>query len=90
MMLAGALIREPRLANPTLVLITDRNNLDDQLFDTFEAGSALLWQDTVQATSRDQLRQLLDRAAGLTESLGLFEVSGCCKLPASSRIGKGN
>ncbi|WP_295587547.1 type I restriction endonuclease subunit R [uncultured Lamprocystis sp.] len=64
LMLAGALIREPDLANPTLVVITDRNDLDDQLFDTFAAGRALLRQDPVQAQSRDHLRQLLDRAAG--------------------------
>uniref|UniRef100_UPI0035933E85 type I restriction endonuclease n=1 Tax=Thiocapsa sp. TaxID=2024551 RepID=UPI0035933E85 len=70
LMLAGALIREPDLANPTRVLITDRNDLDDQLFDTFAAGRALLRQDPMQATSRDRLRDLLDlldlldRAAG--------------------------
>jgi len=64
LMLAGALIREPRMANPTVVMITDRNDLDDQLFDTFAAGRALLRQDPVQAGSREQLRQLLDRAAG--------------------------
>jgi type I restriction enzyme R subunit len=64
LMLAGALVREPDLANPTLVLITDRNDLDDQLFDTFAAGRALLRQAPVQATSRDHLRELLDRAAG--------------------------
>ena len=40
LMLAGALIREPRMANPTIVMITDRNDLDDQLFDTFAAGRA--------------------------------------------------
>ncbi len=45
-------------------VITDRNDLDDQLFDTFAAGRALLRQDPVQAQSRDHLRQLLDRAAG--------------------------
>jgi type I restriction enzyme R subunit len=44
LMLAGALIREPRLANPTIIMITDRNDLDDQLFDTFAAGRALLRQ----------------------------------------------
>ncbi|MEA2327954.1 MAG: type restriction enzyme subunit, partial [Thermoanaerobaculia bacterium] len=64
LMLAGALIREPRMANPTIVMITDRNDLDDQLFDTFAAGRALLRQDPVQATNRDHLEQLLDRAAG--------------------------
>jgi type I restriction enzyme R subunit len=64
LMLAGALIREPRLNNPTLVMITDRNDLDDQLFDTFAAGRALLRQAPVQAESRSQLKALLDRAAG--------------------------
>ena len=44
LMLAGALIREPRMTNPTIVMITDRNDLDDQLFDTFAAGRALLRQ----------------------------------------------
>ncbi len=64
LMLAGALIREPRLANPTVVMITDRNDLDDQLFDTFAAGRALLRQAPVQAASREHLKALLDRAAG--------------------------
>jgi len=64
LMLAGALIREPQMANPTIVMITDRNDLDDQLFDTFVAGRALLRQDPVQATNRDHLHQLLDRASG--------------------------
>ncbi|MBU1189633.1 MAG: type I restriction endonuclease subunit R [Gammaproteobacteria bacterium] len=64
MMLAGALIREPKMANPTVVMITDRNDLDDQLFETFAAGRALLRQLPVQAESRDKLKLLLDRAAG--------------------------
>ena len=64
LMLAGALIREPLLANPTVVMITDRNDLDDQLFDTFAVGRALLRQTPVQAERRDQLKALLDRAAG--------------------------
>lgn len=64
LMLAGALIREPRMANPTIVMMTDRNDLDDQLFDTFAAGRALLRQAPVQAASREHLQQLLDRAAG--------------------------
>lgn len=64
LMLAGALVRDPAMVNPTIVMVTDRNDLDDQLFGTFAAGRALLRQDPVQAESRDQLRQLLDRAAG--------------------------
>ena len=64
LMLAGGLIRESRMSNPTIVMITDRNDLDDQLFDTFAAGRALLRQDPVQAASREHLKALLDRAAG--------------------------
>ena len=64
LMLAGGLIRESRMTNPTIVMITDRNDLDDQLFDTFAAGRALLREDPVQAASREHLRALLDRASG--------------------------
>ena len=64
LMLAGSLIREPRLVNPTVVVVTDRNDLDDQLFDTFAAGRALLRQAPVQAENRGQLKALLDRAVG--------------------------
>jgi type I restriction enzyme R subunit len=64
LMLAGALIREPLMANPTVVVVTDRNDLDDQLFGTFAAGRALLRQEPAQAESRDHLKELLDRAAG--------------------------
>ena len=44
------------MANPTIVMVTDRNDLDDQLFDTFAAGRALLRQDPVQAESREHLK----------------------------------
>lgn len=64
LMLAGALVREARLQNPTLVVVTDRNDLDDQLFGTFAAGRALLRQSPVQASGRHELKTLLDRAAG--------------------------
>lgn len=64
LMLAGALIREPQLMNPTIVVVTDRNDLDDQLFGTFAAGRALLRHDPIRAESRWHLRDLLDRAAG--------------------------
>ena len=64
LMLAGALIRDLRMANPTIVMITDRNDLDDQLFDTFAAGRALLRDTPVQASNREHLLELLDRPAG--------------------------
>jgi type I restriction enzyme R subunit len=64
LMLAGTLVRAAEMANPTLVIVTDRNDLDDQLFDTFAMGRALLRQDPVQADSREHLKNLLDRASG--------------------------
>jgi len=64
LMLAGTLVRAAEMANPTLVIVTDRNDLDDQLFDTFAMGRGLLRQDPVQADSREHLKNLLDRASG--------------------------
>ena len=56
---AGKLIRQPALTNPTIVMITDRTDLDGQLFGTFARGADLLRQEPVQATSRAHLRELL-------------------------------
>jgi type I restriction enzyme R subunit len=64
LMLAGTLVCAAEMANPTIVIVTDRNDLDDQLFDTFAMGRALLRQDPVQAESREHLRKMLDRASG--------------------------
>lgn len=50
--------------NPTIVVITDRNDLDDQLFDTFGASRQLLRQAPVQAESRESLKSLLSVASG--------------------------
>jgi len=61
---AGRIIREPAMQNPTLVVLTDRNDLDDQLFATFARCRDLLRQPPMQAESRAQLRELLSRAAG--------------------------
>lgn len=52
------------LDNPTVVVITDRNDLDDQLFDTFAASKQLLRQEPVQAEDRGQLKELLKVASG--------------------------
>ena len=64
LMLAGALVRASEMSNPTLVIVTDRNDLDDQLFDTFAMGRDLLRQDPIQAENREHLKELLDRASG--------------------------
>ena len=53
-----------RLNNPTVVVITDRNDLDDQLFDTFVSSKQLLRQTPVQAESREHLKQLLAVQSG--------------------------
>lgn len=52
------------MENPTVLVITDRNDLDDQLFDTFAASSQLLRQDPIQAESRQQLKELLRVGSG--------------------------
>ncbi len=64
LMLAGALIGDEQLANPTIVVVTDRNDLDGQLFGTFAAGRGLLRQIPEQAESRDDLAGKLNRASG--------------------------
>jgi type I restriction enzyme R subunit len=61
---AGRIIREPAMENPTVVVLTDRNDLDDQLFATFSRCKELLRQPPVQAESRAHLRELLGVAAG--------------------------
>jgi len=61
---AGKLITAPAMRNPTIVVITDRNDLDDQLFDTFAASVQLLRQEPVQAESREHLKALLKVASG--------------------------
>ncbi|UCS93774.1 type I restriction endonuclease subunit R [Echinicola marina] len=53
-----------QLDNPTVLVITDRNDLDDQLFDTFASSKQLLRQVPVQAESRDHLKALLKVASG--------------------------
>lgn len=61
---AGKIIRHPAMANPTLVVITDRNDLDEQLFGTFSRCKDLMRQTPVQAETREHLRELLQVPAG--------------------------
>ena len=61
---AGAVIREPAMENPTVVVLTDRNDLDDQLFGTFSRCQDLLRQPPTQAVSRADLRRKLSVNAG--------------------------
>jgi type I restriction enzyme R subunit len=61
---AGKIIKHPAMENPTLVVITDRNDLDEQLFGTFSTNSELLRQKPVQAESREHLKEVLRVASG--------------------------
>ena len=61
---ASKLILHPKMQNPTIVVITDRNDLDDQLFRTFSLSKDLLRQTPQQAESREHLKELLKVASG--------------------------
>ncbi|MDP2358882.1 MAG: type I restriction endonuclease subunit R, partial [Beijerinckiaceae bacterium] len=61
---AGQLVRHPAMENPTIIVITDRNDLDDQLFGTFSMCRDLIRQTPIQADSRDDLQAALSRASG--------------------------
>ncbi len=61
---AGLLARSQDLRNPTIVVLTDRNDLDDQLFGTFSLCRDLIRQTPEQVESRDDLRQKLNRQSG--------------------------
>jgi type I restriction enzyme R subunit len=56
---AGKVMTEPAMKNPTILVVTDRNDLDGQLLDTFTMSKELLREAPVQADDRDHLRQLL-------------------------------
>src|SRR5690606_7255938 len=60
----GKLVQHPALENPTVVVITDRNDLDNQLYTTFAGCRDLIRQSPVQAESRADLQRVLARASG--------------------------
>lgn len=61
---AARVVRHPAMQNPTLVVLTDRNDLDDQLFGQFQRCHDILGQAPVQAANREKLRELLSVASG--------------------------
>src|SRR2546423_2425947 len=61
---AARVVRHPAMQNPTLVVLTDRNDLDDQLFGQFQRCTDILGQAPVQAANREKLRELLAVASG--------------------------
>jgi len=60
----GQIVVEPEMRNPTIVILTDRNDLDDQLFTTFGNCKQLLRQTPVQAENREHLKELLKVSGG--------------------------
>ncbi|PKR80959.1 DEAD/DEAH box helicase [Brumimicrobium salinarum] len=61
---SGQIITHPQMENPTIVILTDRNDLDDQLFGTFGNCVGLLRQTPVQADSREHIKELLKVSGG--------------------------
>jgi type I restriction enzyme R subunit len=61
---SGQIITHPQMENPTIVMLTDRNDLDDQLFGTFGNCVSLLRQTPVQADSREHIKELLKVSGG--------------------------
>lgn len=86
---AGRVIREPEMANPTIVVLTDRNNLDDQLFGTFSRCQDLLRQPPVQAESRSDLRQKLRVDAGGVVFTTIQKFMPSAPSPEPSPTGRG-
>lgn len=84
---SGKLILSDEMQNPTIVVITDRNDLDDQLFGNFAAAQQLLRQKPVQAESREHLKELLNVASGgivFTTIQKFFPEDGSEKYPTLS------
>ncbi len=83
---AGRIVRHPVMQNPTLVLLTDRNDLDDQLFSQFQRCHDLLGQMPVQADNRERLRELLKVASGgvVFTTIQKFLPEKGAKMPALS------
>ena len=74
---AGAIVRDPVMENPTIVVLTDRNDLDDQLFGTFSRCRDLLRQTPTQASNRADLRRKLSVASD--EVTDIFAAAGLDK-----------
>ncbi|WP_170517407.1 type I restriction endonuclease subunit R [Ruegeria atlantica] len=81
--LAGRVMHHPDLENPTLLVLTDRNDLDNQLFATFGRCKDLLGEDPVQAESIEDLQERLDREVGgvVFSTIQKFRPSGGGEFP---------
>src|SRR5690625_5320404 len=65
----GKLLQQPEMKNPTIVVVTDRNDLDSQLFQTLSSAQDQLKQRPIQADTREELRELLSRSEEHTSEL---------------------
>jgi type I restriction enzyme R subunit len=83
---AARVVRHPAMQNPTLIVLTDRNDLDDQLFGQFQRCHQILGQMPVQADNREKLRDLLKVASGgvVFTTIQKFLPEKGAKLPALS------
>ena len=88
---AGRVIMHPIMANPTIVVLTDRNDLDDQLFGTFAHCHDLLRQPPVQAADRADLREKLKVASGgvVFTTIQKFMPPSAAPTPQPSPSGRG-
>jgi type I restriction enzyme R subunit len=88
---AGRVILHPTMANPTIVVLTDRNDLDDQLFGTFARCHDLLRQSPVQAADRADLREKLKVASGgvVFTTIQKFMPPSAAPSPLPSPSGRG-
>lgn len=60
---SGKLVKQTEMENPTIIIVTDRNDLDNQLFDTFSLSTDLLRTTPIQADNRDELKEILKNKA---------------------------
>ena len=86
---AARIVRHQAMQNPTLVVLTDRNDLDDQLFGQFQRCHEILGQTPVQAESRDRLRDLLKVASGGVVFTTIQKFLPSAPSPHPSPTGKG-
>jgi len=86
---AARVVRHPAMQNPTLVVLTDRNDLDDQLFGQFQRCADILGQTPVQASGREHLRELLNRASGGVVFTTIHKFAALTPSPQPSPSGRG-
>ncbi len=87
---AARIVRHPVMQNPTLVVLTDRNDLDDQLFGQFQRCHEILGQTPVQADGRDKLRELLAVASGGVVFTTIQKFMPSAPSPQPSPSGRGS